>query len=256
MQQSIHIGQRDVLSYVSNTAIIAILGLVMASISLLPRPVKAAVADTISSSTYIDADGNGQVDHVKLAFGQNVTQCDYEAVDWSIGTAGDINITGITGIDTTDPEGTGEGACTGADSVVYVQITADVDITGGSIDPQISYQNTGTADSLKDSSGVISNKNSIVLADAAAPIVIDHDRESLYLDINSDGNVDRLVFTYSEAISWNGSDLDQFVVTSNDLTGLSGSPTSRSMIGDSVFILDFPVAGQSDGKTGVGSGGV
>jgi hypothetical protein len=41
----------------------------------------AASGGNITSAEYIDADKNGTVDHIKLTFDQNITQCDYEAGD-------------------------------------------------------------------------------------------------------------------------------------------------------------------------------
>ena len=133
----------------------------------------AFAADSLMNAYYLDTNDDGTVDHVELVFNANITQCNFDAGDWAINNQGDINISAINGIDTSNPEGNGDGACDGTDPVVYLNVTADSVKTGkqtaGGVEPKISYHNTDGNDSLKDS-GVITDKNNIQLEDKVAPI--------------------------------------------------------------------------------------
>ena len=153
---------------------------------------KIYAADSISSASYIDSDDDGTVDHLKWTFDTNITQCTYEANDWVVVTPGDINVA-VTGIDTSDPESSGEGDCNGSDAVVYLTVTADSGETGGSTDPVVSYLNQGAAGSLQDS-GVISSKASITQSDGAAPVLT-------AVTTGTGGNLNRLTFTYTEPMT-------------------------------------------------------
>ena len=153
-----------------------------------------AVADTLASTVYIDADKNGTVDHLKWTFDELITQCTYEAGDWTVNTAGSINVA-ITGIDTADPEGTGDGSCDGTDVVVYLSVTADAHETGGVTDPVVSYANAGTAGSLADS-GAITAKASQTQTDEAAPTV----GEVRYEDDDDDGKIDQFTILFTESV--------------------------------------------------------
>ncbi|MCX6744947.1 MAG: hypothetical protein NTX82_05470, partial [Candidatus Parcubacteria bacterium] len=195
-------------------------------------------ADTISSATYIDADGDGSVDHIKITFDTNITQCDYEGGDWGVNTAGDFNIS-ITGIDTGDPEGTGEGACDGSDAIVYVSVSADASETGSSADPDISYTDQGSLGDLMDSAA-ITDKNNIVATDAAAPVVIN---TIDYYSSGSDGTVDSFDVYYSENVTFNGADLTQFAIVNQGLTGFDSDGNPDAVSGSGTSTLTFTTSG-------------
>jgi hypothetical protein len=193
----------------------------------------ASAADIVSSSTFIDSDGDGQVDHAKITFDENIDQCTYEAADWSIDTAGTINVSAITGINTSDPESTGDGACDGTDAVVYVSLTADADVTGGATAPQITYTNGTTTGSL---SGVttaeISTKSTMSLSDAAAPTVASENIADGASNISRNGTV---VLTFSEPMDATAAEGTEFAF-SPDL----GTYTTAWTVGNTILTLSYP----------------
>ncbi len=154
----------------------------------------AHAANAISAKVWIDADADGTVDHIKLTWDANITQCTYEAGDWTVNNASPLTIA-ITGINTSDPEGNGDGACDGNDAVIYVSVTADAGETSSGAAPVISYTNQGTANSLQDS-GVITNKPSISCLDGAPPQII----TAKYSDLDADGMIDQFTIDFSEVL--------------------------------------------------------
>ena len=154
------------------------LGLVMAS--------SASAVDTITSSTYIDNDGNGTVDRVRWTFDENVTSCTYEAGDWTLDIAGSIGIA-ITGL-----------SCTGSDANLDILVTADANETGGDTNPQITYDNVGTPGSVGLASGAAGNHIATAVTDGAAPVFVSTS------PADTATNVDRasdIVLTFSEAMA-------------------------------------------------------
>jgi|GEM_PF-1667269 len=118
-------------------------------------------ADTISTNVYQDSDNDGDVDRIRWTMDENVTACTYEAGDWTVNTAGSVNVS-ITGL---------SGTCNGTDAILYITVTADANETGGTTDPVISYANAVTAGSVTLASGAMSAKASQTATDAAAPVI-------------------------------------------------------------------------------------
>jgi hypothetical protein len=72
-----------------------------------------------------------------------------------------------------------------------------------------------------------------------------------YLDDGVNGSVDRLELTFSEPVTWNGNDLDQFVAVQNSLTGFNGSPSAiTSGSGTNVLTLTMPATTKLTGVSG------
>lgn len=192
----------------------------------------AQAADTLSSSTYIDADGDGTIDNIKLTFDENIDQCTYEAGDWTVNTAGSITAV-ITGINTADPEGTGDGVCDGTDAIVYLSITADANETGGATDPVISYANAGTAGSLSGATTAqITAKANATVTDAAAPVVVSTSPTSAATSVSLSADI---VITFSESMDTGFVEATEFSV-SPDPGSFSAAWTSS----DTVVTLSFP----------------
>ncbi len=139
----------------------------------------ALAADTILTSVYADNDANGTVDRIVWTMDENVTACAYDASDWSVGTAGSINVA-ITGL-----------SCTGADAILNILVTADATETGGAVNPIISYTNNANRITL--TSGNMASHAGVTATDGAAPVVL----AATYLDNNGDGEVDRVRFATS-----------------------------------------------------------
>jgi methionine-rich copper-binding protein CopC len=192
----------------SKLSLIASVG--FAALAFFAFSQQAQAADTLSTQTYIDTNGNGTVDHIKLTFDENIDLCTYEAGDWTVNTAGTINVA-ITGINTSNPEGNGQGDCNGTDAVVYLSITADANKTGGGTAPVISYANAGTAGSL---SGVttaqISAKASTTVSDAASPVVVSVSPTSGAGGVSVAANV---VITFSESMDTGFAEATEFTIS-------------------------------------------
>ncbi len=203
-------------------------------------------ANTISSQQYLDMDTNGTVDHIELTFDTNLTACTYDAADWTINTAGTINITEITGFED-------DGTCAGASAVLSLIVTSSTTKTGGAVAPVISYANAGTADSLQDS-GVITAKPSLTLADGAKPII----RIVDLTDGNTDGLVDEINMVWSEAVDTDdgvapvAADLPTTVLPDGS-TANFGSATISDPAGATSVLTITGVTGQVTINTGIGS---
>jgi hypothetical protein len=191
-----------------------------------------SAADTISTSVFIDADGDGQVDHAKLTFDANIATCVYEAGDWTVDTAGTIAVTAVTGISTDNPEGSGDGACDSSDAVIYVDIATTADITGGATAPEITYTNQGNANDLTDS-GNITTKADISLADAAAPTFVSTVPASAATSV---GKNDSIVITFSEPMVTDFVEDTEFTI----LPDPGGFNAAVFSVGNTVVTLDPP----------------
>ena len=207
-----------------------ILGMIVGSLFFAGR---ALAADTVTGIYYIDADFNGSIDHAVLIFDENIDQCDYEAGDWTIDTAGTINITAITGISTDDPESTGDGACDGTDEYVYIDITTTANITGGATAPEISYTNQGTTGSL---SGVttaeISSISAETVLDGAAPVVLSTSPAD---DATGVSRTTDFVWTFSEAMVTTFDEGTEFSISPDP-----GGMTAAFSSGNTVATISLP----------------
>ncbi len=182
---------------------------------------RALAANTLISSAYLDTNSDGRVDHLKWTFDENITQCNYEKRDWTVDIIGDMRIS-ITGINMSDPEGTGEGACNGTDPVIYLSILADFGETGSLWNPVVSYRNKYNADDLMDSSG-ISDKTRKEQIDNAKPLVMS-------TDLNLNDNISEMTVNFTEKISATSNDENAFHInnaTKENGIALSQSTTSK-----------------------------
>ncbi len=165
--------------YFKNVSIVAfVFALAFASFGLVSVN-KVHAANTIVTKAYLDANTNGTVEKIRWVMDENVTACAYEAGDWTVNTAGSINVA-ITGL-----------SCTGSDTNLDILVTADANETGGSTAPIISYANVGTAGSVTLTSGVMTAKASQSITDGAAPVIL----TGVFTDNNNNGAVDRIIYT-------------------------------------------------------------
>ncbi|MGE3278680.1 MAG: beta strand repeat-containing protein [Candidatus Altimarinota bacterium] len=144
--------------------------------------ITAYALNTITDSRYLDMNQDGTIETIQWTLDENVTACTYEAGDWSVVTAGDMNI-GITGI-----------SCTGTNNILNIQVTADANETGSATNPIISYTNAATADSVTLTSGPMGDQSNITVLDGAAAII-------LSVNLNNTGSRNRIELTYSESMS-------------------------------------------------------
>lgn len=118
----------------------------------------AHAADTVSSAVYEDTNSDGTIDRIRITMDENATSCTYEAGDWTVNTAGTVNIS-ITG-----------ASCTGSDAFIDLAVSADASKTGGATDPVVSYSAAaGTPNSIVLASGNMTDKASQTISDGAAP---------------------------------------------------------------------------------------
>lgn len=193
---------------------------------------QAFAANTISDKYYQDTDGNGTVNRVRWQMDENVTACTYEAGDWTVNTASEMNWV-ITGI-----------SCTGSNAFLDITITSDTNETGSVTPPVISYANAGTAGSVTLTSGAMTAKSNQTITDAAAPTIVSTTPTSagVGVSISSDiviafsermdaGFVEATEFAVSPdpgafTTSWSGDEMTVTLSFANMLCGRSYSVTT------------------------------
>lgn len=134
------------------------------------------------SFSYEDTDADAQIDQVSANFTENVTLV-YDDGDWSV-TPNDLSGFDVTGYSS------GNGSAT-----IILAGTADSGQTGtsGGTEPTIGF--TPTTGSITDGSVTVTTITDTSVTDAASMAVV----SSAYKDTNTDGQVDRLDITFSEA---------------------------------------------------------
>lgn len=120
--------------------------------------VSFGAADTY---TYLDKNNDGTVDTIRIeTAGEYYMYCPFESGDWVINNAGSIGITSINGI-----------SCKEQTPILDISITAKSGITGGPIDPIISYKYQGQTQIVMESGNMVENYNQKV-SDGALPIIL------------------------------------------------------------------------------------
>lgn len=216
---------------------------VLAALMIGLVPASTQAANTISTKQYLDTNNNGTVETIRWTMDENVTACAYEAGDWTVNTAGSINVA-ITGL-----------SCTGADAILNITVTADASETGGTTAPVISYANAGTAGSVTLTSGAMTAKASQTIVDGAKPVIKTVTIEDA---ASSDGLIDKLTYTWTENVDTN----DSAVPVAADLpttllpdgsTATFGSATISDPAGAAATVVVTTVGGQATVNTAAGS---
>lgn len=190
-----------------------------------------ATEPLISTSKFQDgAPGgtpNGTVERIRWEMNGTVTTCVYEAGDWTVNTAGSINVV-ITGL-----------TCTGLDNFLDITVSADANETSSSTLPVISYSNADLDNSFVVSTGTPTAFASVTADDGAAPVI----STISFRDDGVDAYMDTLRFTFSEPVA------DASVMSENDITvtndgdfngyQFSTSPTD-TLIGTLSFVDIYP----------------
>lgn len=182
---------------------------------------QAQAANTISSAVYQDADANGTVDRIRWTMDENVTACAFEAGDWTVNTAGSINVA-ITGL-----------TCTGSNTVLDINITTDANETGGGTNPVISYNNTDGDNSVTLTSGAMTAKANQSNTDAAAPTVVSTTPTSAATGTSRTTSV---VLTFSEAMDTGFVEGTEFSMSPDP----GAFDAAVWTVSDTVVTLDFP----------------
>jgi hypothetical protein len=201
----------------------------------------ASAADTIESATYLDTNGDGSVDTIRLTMDEPTASCAFEAGDWS-STSGNIDIASIDGV-----------SCDGNN--INLTVTADADATGdnaslGGAAPEISYDaSAGTAGSIVLNSGAMTDKTDITVADGAAPTVkeeffwniIDGEEGIIEVEgtdgatgIDPTGKILGVFFRFSEEMDFTGLSLNNGLTVSPSIgaTALNSDETTAYLVSD------------------------
>ncbi|MCR9253617.1 MAG: Ig-like domain-containing protein [bacterium] len=158
---------------------------------------------TITDAEWRDSDGDGNIDQVHLTFSENVNIADGDDAG---GTGLDcIVISGGINIDATP----------NYDNTNIGSITLDIDDITGTATPSntVTYDNTATNSAITSNAGAVEIGNGEVVAgggtysDGAAPAITDFE----YRDNNEDGQIDRVLVTFSETLDAGS------VLSANDL---------------------------------------
>ncbi len=188
-----------------------------------------SAADTIGTSQYLDTNGNGTVDTIRWTMDENVTACAYEAGDWSIGAAGTINVTAITGL-----------TCTGTDAILDISVTTTGSITGGAVNPVISYANVGTGGSVTLTSGAMTVKPGIAATDGAAPQIANA-TSTTPDNTYGPGIAINISLTFTEAVSSAG-----LTINLDTVAGLStGVLTTQSSFAGNIYTVGVTGSGEN-----------
>lgn len=140
----------------------------------------------VDTYTYLDKNNDGTVDTIRIeTAGEYYMSCPFESGDWVINNAGSIGITSINGI-----------SCKEQTTILDISVTAKSGITGGPIDPIISYKYQGQSQIVMESGNMVENYNQKV-SDGALPVVL-----SVYPTNNStnQNKSSDIVINFSEEI--------------------------------------------------------
>lgn len=143
-------------------------------------------APVATTFTYSDNNGDGQVDRVDLVFTETISLDECETEDWVIGgtDAGSIAV-----VDTS-------GCALGSNDLTLTLSDAPANDT--LLDFTVSYADNETLGSLKDQGAQqVPTLSAITLSDASAPVLVSR----TYLDVNNNGQIDRLDVTYTEPVT-------------------------------------------------------
>ncbi|MBU1131846.1 Ig-like domain-containing protein, partial [Patescibacteria group bacterium] len=194
------------------------------------------VLPIIAIVSEFDVNGDGSIDEVMLTNTEPIKDSTVTATNFTIGgTAAD------TVMATTSTNGSDTNVAN--DNEITIKIAAGV---SGTEQKAVVYAGT-----LTDSVGNTMANQTVVagsVVDSANPVAL----VWLYYDAGTDGSVETIEIQYSEDVTWNGNDLNQFSVTANSLTGLGAVPLSMSQPSGSILHI-LPTA--TSGVTGVGVAG-
>jgi hypothetical protein len=196
--------------------LLSALGVVAAALFIAQH--QALAANTISTSIYEDNDANGTLNWVAWTMDESVTGCTYEAGDWTVNTASELNIS-ITGL-----------TCVG--SVLRITVTADANETGAATAPVISYNNTDGDNSVTLTSGAMTAKASVSTTDGARPVAVSVSPANAAEDISKTADI---VLTFSEAMDTTFAEGTEFSMTPDP-----GTFSVAWTVLNSVATLSFP----------------
>jgi len=211
--------------------------------SFIPNTSSDKAVPQIISATYLDTDGDVQVETIRTTWSENVTMSGSTSVDWTV-VGGDINAVFSLANDDVSPGTT-----------LDVLVNADSGETGSLTALSLVYDNDDINDSIVDAnSNLAGTSSTVTITDSAPPIIVDVKIE----DVAHDGLVDKIIFTWSENI-----DTDDGVapvagdmpttILSDGLTASYATATISDPSGISNIVTVTGITGQVTENTAIGS---
>ncbi len=183
---------------------------------------QAFAANTVSSATYLDTNTNGTVETIRWTMDENVTACAFESGDWSVSAAGTIGVTAVTAL-----------SCTGSDAILNITVTTTSNVTGGAVNPSLSYANAGTAGSVTLTSGAMTAKVAQASTDAAAPVIVSVSPTVNDVGVGRNANI---TMTFSEPMDTTFAEGTEFAVTPDP-----GAFSTAFTVGNTVVTITAPL---------------
>ncbi|MBT5808160.1 hypothetical protein HOI18_02685, partial [Candidatus Uhrbacteria bacterium] len=163
------------------------------------------------SQVYKDTNSDGTVNRADLVFSENISLDECDAADYVFAgdDAGTIAVASCA-VSTTD-----------------LQLTlSNTSANTTSLSITLAYDaSEGTADSLKDSTGVVvTDLAAASLSDLAAPVLVSQQ----YVDSDTDGDIDRFDLTFSEDIAYDECDTADYTIAGSDVGSFAVSACATS----------------------------
>ena len=156
------------------------------------------------NATYRDANADGTVDRIDVAYSEDVSSSSYTDADWTITDAGSVGVSK-----------NGTGTVSGAE--VRIDVDGTTDTTGGTTAPTLDYAGTSVTDGQN-----AAPSQTLTVQDGAAPTFAG----VTTADANANGYVDNLTVTFTENVASGSVEAADFSIgTAN---GLSGSVSGVS----------------------------
>ncbi len=189
-----------------------------------------SAAPTLSTKKYLDSDGNGTVDKIRLTFSATIATCTATVADFAL-VANDITGAALSG---------GSVSCAGNDAIVDITLgtAGNANITSHTTAPTIAYTDHASREISNAGAAQVASFTAVNLADGAGPVVT---ALTIKDATSNDGKIDRIDLTYSEALADTAAAANGFDVTSasnhGSCTGESADPD-----GTTTLVLTFSCA--------------
>ena len=177
-----------------------------------------------------DTDLDGNIDEIVVELSESVLDASVDYGDFALGSSGTVD--GFSSFSSGSRSNTKDAA----DNDKY--LTLEVSVTG-TADVTVAYTDNNTGNDLSDLSGnQAASASSISTDDQAAPVII----TATTSDNDSDGQIDRILVTFSEAIDDGNSTLS----SSLTVTGYTGASVTTGSADDAQMTISFTESGTSD----------
>ncbi len=187
--------------------------------NLAVSPAISGIQDTgapeITAIKTLDDNNNGKIDTLKITLSEYVDDSTFSATGWTI-DGGSMTVTSPTLIEPNAPE-----VDTDNDNIIYVRIS-ETGFNTGYI-PSVSTDATVTLTDLGAGNPLMPCSACVTPTDGAAPVII----STATTDTEPDGDLDTVVFTYSEDIIGNGETVDWTLADADTTDLMTGASVSK-----------------------------